>query len=240
MSEAVLIERDGSTWTFVLNRPQKRNALNAEMVEALMAGVEHAHAQQAELLVFRGQGKSFCAGFDFSGFDQLSEGDLLWRFVRIEQLLQAIDRSPCLTVALAQGANFGAGVDLLVACKSRVAQPDASFRMPGLKFGLLLGTRRLALRIGAEHARQVQQVAATLSAQEAMSMGLLQQIIATQEWDSWVKQQQSVAQALEPAARAALYSALRPSHDKEDMADLVLSVTAAGLKDRIARYRSAA
>ncbi|MCR2153265.1 hypothetical protein NSX49_23710, partial [Salmonella enterica] len=74
--------------------------------------------------------------------DAQSEGDLLLRFVRIETLLQRVAASPCLTVGLAHGRNFGAGVDLFGACKWRVSAPDASFRMPGLKFGLVLGTRR--------------------------------------------------------------------------------------------------
>ena len=121
------------------------NALSAGLVEALIAAVDQAQAEQARAIVFQGEGRNFSAGFDFGDWESHSEGDLLLRFVRIEMLLQRVAATPCLTVALAHGRNFGAGVDLFGACKWRLATPDASFRMPGLKFGLVLGTRRFAL-----------------------------------------------------------------------------------------------
>ena len=71
--------------------------------------VQRAPAEGAKVLVFRGEGKTFSAGFDFSDVEQQTEGDLLLRFVRVELLLQAVASSPCLTVALAHGRTFGAG-----------------------------------------------------------------------------------------------------------------------------------
>jgi enoyl-CoA hydratase len=239
-SETVRVERSGSTWTLTLNRPEKRNALNADMVEALHAAVSLVHAEAGDVLVLRAEGKSFCAGFDFSGFEQASEGDLLWRFVRIEQLLQTLQHSPCLTVALAQGPVFGAGVDLLVSCKRRIAQADASFRMPGLKFGLVLGTRRLAALIGAQSAREIQEVAATLSASEALSRGLLSSVAEMSAWPDVVSESEAIAAALEPQVRANLYRVLTTDPGAADLADLVHSVVGSagglGLKARIAKY----
>jgi len=243
MSESVLLEQSGSTWTLTLNRPDKRNALNAEMVEALHEAVSLVHARQGDVLVLRAQGKSFCAGFDFSGFEQASQGDLLWRFVRIEQLLQTLQHSPCLTVALAQGPIFGAGVDLVVTCKRRIAQSDATFRMPGLKFGLVLGTRRLAALIGAQATREIQEVAATLSASEALSRGLLSSVAEISAWPQAIAESEAIAAALEPAVRATLYRTLTTDQGAADLADLVRSVVGAegvggalGVKARIAKY----
>src|SRR3546814_5225542 len=98
-------------------------------------------------------GKNFSAGFDFTGYEDQTDGDLLLRMVRIETLLQRVAGSPSLTVALAHGRNFGAGVDLFAACKLRYCSPATSFRMPGLKFGLVLGTRRFRgiVAIGRAH-----------------------------------------------------------------------------------------
>jgi enoyl-CoA hydratase len=242
VSDLVRVEQSGSTWTLTLNRPEKRNALNAEMVEALHQAVGLVHAKAGDVLVLRGEGKSFCAGFDFSGFEQASDGDLLWRFVRIEQLLQTLHQSPCLTVALAQGPTFGAGVDLLATCKRRIATPDATFRMPGLKFGLVLGTRRLAGLIGAQSAREIQEVAATLGASEALSRGLVSSLADTADWPKVVVQSESIAAALEPAVRANLYRVLTADQGAADLADLVRSVVGGeiagqlGLKARIAKY----
>ena len=93
--------------TVTLNRPEVANALSAEMVEELTAAVAEAEAARAHVLVFRGQGRHFCAGFDFGGFEAQSEGELLQRFVRIELLLQAIARSSCITIAFAMDATSG-------------------------------------------------------------------------------------------------------------------------------------
>ena len=153
MSDELIIEKTAAVSTLTLNRPDKANALDAVLVDALAAAVAAAHQDGTRLLVLKGNGRHFCAGFDFGGYETASEGELLQRFARIELLLQAVYHAPFATLALAQGRNFGAGVDLVLACGSRVAAPDAQFRMPGLKFGLQLGTRRLAARIGADAAR---------------------------------------------------------------------------------------
>ncbi len=238
MTESLKIEQQDRVWTFTLARAHKRNALDDELVQALTEGVDQAHARGADMLVFQGQGTNFCAGFDFTGFDQASHGDLLLRFVRIEQLLQKIDASSALTVGLAQGKNFGAGVDLLVACKHRVCSQDASFRMPGLKFGLVLGTRRLAHLIGAANTRTVQQSAQTLNAQRALALGLVNELKDPSDWLGVIQEQGQQAQALAPEARAALYRVLHRSDEQADLAELVQSAAASGLKQRIAHYRA--
>src|SRR3546814_15911313 len=97
--------------------PEKRNALSTELVEALIAGVEGAHAQDVPLLVLCGAGTNLSAGFDFTGYQDQSDGDLVLRMVRIEHLLQLIAGSPALTVASGPGRNFGAGVALFAFCK---------------------------------------------------------------------------------------------------------------------------
>ena len=151
-TDGLRVERRGALHLLTLARPDKMNALSAGLVEALIAAVDRAQAEQARAIVFQGEGRNFSAGFDFGDWESQSEGDLLLRFVRIEMLLQRVAATPCLTVALAHGRNFGAGVDLFGACKWRLAAPEASFRMPGLKFGLVLGTRRFAALVGAERA----------------------------------------------------------------------------------------
>lgn len=239
MSALVVLDKQADCWVVTLNRPDKRNALNAELVEGLIEVVEQAQAEKPSLLVLRGEGKNFSAGFDFTDWEEASEGDLLWRFVRIEQLLQMLQALPILTMALAHGKNFGAGVDLMAVCKHRVAAEDATFRMPGLKFGLVLGTRRLARLVGVQTARQIQQVAKTLNASEAYTTGLVSVLTEPQTWPYVIEQQGNIAASLTPSARASLYRVLEDNTDAQDMADLVRSVTELGLKDRIAKYLAA-
>lgn len=240
MSGLLGIERREDVWTFVLNRPDKRNALSAELVDRLLDGVQQAHAQQARVLAFRGAGRNFSAGFDFSDIDAQSEGDLVLRFVRIEMLLQLVASSPCLTVALAHGRNFGAGVDLFAACRQRLAAADATFRMPGLKFGLVLGTRRFGDIVGRERAAQVLQEAATFNAAQALDMGFVHQVAETGSWDEAMVRALSKASALDDASRAALYRVLASPHGDSDMASLVRSAAQPGLKQRVAGYLQAA
>ncbi len=237
MSESDLrIERDGATFTFVLDRAHKRNALCAPLVEALIRGIEEAHREGAQLIVFRGEGASFSAGFDFGDIDEVGDGELLRRFVRVEMLFQAIARSPCLTLALTHGRNFGAGVDLAAVCRWRIAAPGATFRMPGLKFGIVLGTRRFAGIVGGETARAILEVARSFDAQEAREIGFVTRIADIESWPEIVAEAQGAARALPDDARASLYGATGDRDDDRDLALLVRSAATPGLGERIRTY----
>ncbi|CAB3888110.1 enoyl-CoA hydratase/isomerase family protein [Achromobacter piechaudii] len=239
MSGVLHIDKQGARHTLTLTRPDKMNALSAELVDALLAALDDAEAQGAKLIVLKGEGKNFSAGFDFGDWQSQSEGDLLLRFVRIETLLQRLAASPCLTVALAHGRNFGAGVDVFGACKWRISAPDATFRMPGLKFGLVLGTRRFAALVGAERARAVLEQAATFSAEEALRDGFATRLAVPQEWPELEQQALETATALTDASRIQLYAALSQETPDTDLARLVRSAAAPGLKDRVAAYLQA-
>jgi hypothetical protein len=141
---SVAIEHDGSghtTW-MRLNAPASRNALSADMVEALVDGLDAATHHGSNLLVLTGEGVAFSGGFDLSGLSTQTDADLLHRFVRVEQFLQQLNNLPMTTVALVQGRCVGAAADAVACCHHRIASPDATFRFPGLRFGLVLGTRR--------------------------------------------------------------------------------------------------
>ena len=84
------IDRQGPRHVLTLARPEKMNALSADLVEALIAALDEAEAQGAKVIVLQGEGKNFSAGFDFGDWQTQSEGDLLLRFVRIETLLQRL------------------------------------------------------------------------------------------------------------------------------------------------------
>ena len=229
-------ERRGATLQLTLARPEKMNALDAELVEALLREVQAAYGDGTRLLVLSGEGANFSAGFDVAGFESQSEGDLLLRFVRIEQLLQALRHAPFDTLALAHGKNFGAGADLVCACARRVAAADASFRMPGLRFGILLGTRLFADRVGEARARQVLQVSRTFAAPEALEWGFLTEVAPQDAWGAVREKAEAAAATLTPEAAARLYRATTAEHRDRDLAELVRSAAEPGLKMRIAEY----
>jgi len=232
------VARDGPALHLTLDRPEKANALNAALVDALLTQVNEAAAAGVRLLVLRGHGRHFCAGFDFSGFESLSEGDLLLRFVRIEQLLQAVHYAPFHTLALAHGLAIGAGADLFAACATRVATAESSFTFPGVRFGLILGSRRLAQRIGTSQARQLLAGGETLDGMAADRIGLVTQMANSDTWPALVDAQAQQAQRLDEETQAALHRMTVEDTRAADMAELVASAARPGLKERIRDYRA--
>ena len=219
-----------------LDRPAKGNALSAALVDALAAKLQAALADPAvHTIAFIGEGRNFCTGFDLSDLVETNDAELLLRFVRVEQLLDAVWRSPVRTVALAQGRTWGAGADLFAACDLRLATPDAEFRFPGAGFGLVLGTRRLAERVGRDEARRLTCDGGSLSSGNALDAGLVTKVVPDAAEETLL----SFIQA--PAADRITVAALRAATSAEDsdadLAALVRSAARTGLKERIMNYR---
>ena len=229
--EIVRTEQASGVLTLTMNRPERGNALSAELVEALLEALRAAMADDAvHTTVLRGAGRHFCTGLDLSDLDQTSDGELLWRLVRIEMLLSLVWHAPKRTVAVAQGRAWGAGADLLAACEQRVVLPGATLRFPGAQFGIVLGTRRLALRMGSAAARAVVTEGGELSAPQALACGL-----ATHEQEpAWS------APRVDGDTAAALYAATRAAEGGDqrdaDLAALVRSAAQPGLQARVRRY----
>lgn len=227
---------DGATATLTLRRPRRGNALDDALVAALSAAFESL-ARDAVLhtWILRGSGTHFCTGFDLADIDDRSDGDLLARFIRVECMLQQLARAPVRTIAVAEGRAFGAGADLFAAADLRVAGPRASFAFPGPRFGLVLGTRRLASRIGADLARRVLLEGRTLDSTEAFAAGL-----ATLRCEGDVEQflEQMPAPVVDPPALTLLLQQTRVEADDADLATLVRSASRPGLVERVRAYRN--
>lgn len=232
----LIVEQQGLVKHLTLNRPDKRNALSLELADALLLAIEQASQDGTRLLVLQGNGPGFCAGFDFSGLSQVSEGDLLLQFVRIEQVLQALAHAPMDTLALVHGAAIGAGADLLAACRHRVGASDTVVRFPGARFGLILGSRRLAQCVGADAAQALIGSADKTGASRLLEIGLLTRQCDPAQWPELV--QHVLAQVIQvpPATRTQVLAAIRPDTRAIDMADLVASASPADIKQRIAAY----
>ena len=221
--------QDGVT-TLTLNRPERGNALAADLVEALLAQVTQACADLGvHTLVLRGTGPHFCTGLDLSDLATTSDGELLLRLVRIETLLAALWHAPIRTVAVAHGRTWGAGADLFAACEQRLAASDATFRFPGAQFGIVLGTRRLAERIGVDAARRLVTEAGELDAAAALAAGLVTALAP--------EALKAAAPSISRDAARAIRAASRADHRDADLAALVRSAAEPGLRGRINAYR---
>ncbi len=230
-------QQDGIV-TLTLNRPDKGNALSAELVEALIDGVSRTYADAAvHTLVIAAAGKHFCTGFDLSDLAASSDGDLLHRFVRVEQLLQLVWRAPLRTVALVQGRAWGAGADLFAACELRLCAADATFRFPGTRFGLVLGTRRLAQRVGSDTARRWLLGGAEVKAAEALAAGMATAALASdQEHAVAIAALTLTTPVLDRETSASIRALTRHDDDDRDLAELVRSAMRPGLKAKIEAY----
>lgn len=170
--EAVL-ELDGATAWIGLNRAGSANALSHAFVQALLETFHRAQAMASvQSIGFCSALADFSTGFDLSDLVSETDESLRARFEAIEDLLAAVWSSRCRTVARVQGRAWGAAADLVVACDHRHITPDASFRFPGAQFGLVLGTRRLAQRVGRDRARDLVLTGRVVNAEQAVQMGL--------------------------------------------------------------------
>lgn len=232
-------EHQAGVTTLTLQRPERGNALGPDLVEGLINAAEAAIADPAvHTLVLRGDGRHFCTGLDLTDLATLSDGDLLLRLVRIETLLALLWHAPIRTVALAHGRTWGAGADLFAVCEQRLVHPDTTLRFPGAQFGIVLGTRRLAERIGVDAARALVLEGGELDAPQALALGL-----ATQRVDTGVDTASQILIRLapplpDPATARAIRSATRADCRDTDLAALVRSAAQPGLQARISAYRA--
>jgi enoyl-CoA hydratase/carnithine racemase len=221
-----------------LNRGSKANSLTPTLVEDLITALDQP--DNVRMAVIRGEGKHFCAGFDLSDISELSDGDLLWRFVRIELLLQKIYHSPFPIVALGHGQIVGAGADLFVACWHRVAAPCVKLKMPGWNFELALGSGRLAALIGQDAARDMLIDTRSISAEQAREIGLASDLIEKEGWEDLVTTLAARARTLPTEATTNMLALTGSKSAELDLAALVRSAARPGLKARVEKYRNLA
>ena len=131
-TEIVGVDVSGAVRTVTLNRPEKRNALNSEMLERLYAAFSGEPAAEERVAVIRAEGPVFCAGLDLREREEgLPGGD-----VSIEQMLDAIQHWPLPVVAVVQGDAIAGGNELALHCDFVVASVEAKFGMSLAQIGL--------------------------------------------------------------------------------------------------------
>lgn len=227
-----------------LERPARGNALSSELVRGMADALVQACARSdVHTLLLHGAGRHFCTGFDLASLPEESDASLLARFVEIELLLDALWRAPVRTVAVGHGAIVGAGADLFAACDVRVLAPAASLRFPGAGFGIVLGTRRLACRVGASRALRWVAEGIRVPAAEALATGLATAVVEAVH-ENEARDAAALALLDDPGVQPETFAALRAAIDDggadADLAALVRSAARPGLKARIETYAARA
>ncbi len=169
-----------------LNRPEAMNALNEEVFAQLADQFERAEKNQAvKAIVFQGAGKAFVAGADIRYFVQKIKAgqipDIVAFTRRGHELLQRIENSDKLTIALLDGLSLGGGSELALACQAIIATPAGSLAFPETGIGIypgLGGMLRCALQVGPELAKYYVFTGAPISATDALDLGIAVNVVA--------------------------------------------------------------
>ena len=177
------VTRDGHVTTLELQRQERRNALNSELVDGLREAVEKAAAEEVRAIVLTGQGSVFCAGADLSGDAFATDYP-----DRLIALHKTMDAAPMPVIGAINGPAIGAGLQLAMQCDLRVAAPDAFFQFPTSKYGLALDNwsiRRLSSLVGHGRARAMLLTAEKLTADVALQTGMANRIGALRDAQEW-------------------------------------------------------
>jgi enoyl-CoA hydratase/carnithine racemase len=161
---------NGARCTITLNRPDKANALTAEMLEALERKVGEAEGAGVPVVILTGAGKVFSAGADLEAARAGLTTNAVW-----ERLSTRIARYPGLTIAALNGTCAGGALGMMLACDMRVAVDSAKVFYPVLKNGFLpqpSDPRRLAALCGLSRAKMILLAGQKIDAQTAHAWGL--------------------------------------------------------------------
>ncbi|MCA2243102.1 enoyl-CoA hydratase [Mycobacterium sp. WUMAC-067] len=169
--------------TIELQRPERRNALNSQLVEELREAVLKAGDGSTRAIVLTGQGTVFCAGADLSG--DAFAADYPDRLIELHRVL---DATLIPVIGAINGPAIGAGLQLAMQCDLRVVAPDAFFQFPTSKYGLALDNwsiRRLSTLVGHGRARAMLLAAEKLTADAALQTGMANRIGTLADAQAW-------------------------------------------------------
>ena len=180
MNDAISLRSEGLIAILTLNRPERRNAITPDMRDAIGAALDQVATNPGlRALVIRGEGGVFCGGGDIH---QMGSHDLAMgrnRMEKVAQVARMLITGPTPIVACVEGAAFGAGLAIAVACDYVVAAKNARFCAPFSNLGLTVDwglSWTLPRRVGQVRARQMSLLAEVLDADAALAAGLADEI----------------------------------------------------------------
>jgi 2-(1,2-epoxy-1,2-dihydrophenyl)acetyl-CoA isomerase len=187
--ETILYAVENSILTITLNRPDKLNAMTPTLLRELKEAFEEAGKdQQVRVVVLTGAGRGFCAGADLAAASELMmsggfsyEDNLNATYNPLILTMQSLQKP---IIAAVNGVAAGAGMSLSLACDMRIVAASASFLQAFVKIGLVPdsgSTWLLPRLIGVTKALELMLTGQKISAQEALALGLVNQVVADAE-----------------------------------------------------------
>lgn len=180
--QELIYSKVGSVARIVLNRPEKRNALNEELIRSLKAALLAADAdEELSAVVISGEGKDFCAGLDLSALRKISESSVTENLndaKHLAELFKIIRQVRVPVIAAVKGRAFAGGCGLASACDIVLASRTARFGYPEVKIGFVpaIVTAILRRNISEKRAFELLTRGEEISADEAERIGLVNRV----------------------------------------------------------------
>ncbi len=235
--EPIIIETDArGVARLTLNRPERRNCLSPEMMDALAASAHRLGADAGvRVVVLTGAGDTFCAGGDLKWMLAAMKSDAATRrreARRLAEMLQALNTMPKPLIGRIQGQAFGGGLGLMSVCDVAIGAKEARFGLTETKLGVIPATIApyVVARMGEGKARRVFMSSRLFGADEAVALDLLARAVASESLDAAVEAEVVPYLACAPGAVAdakALARRLGPPID-----DCVIDATVDALVKR--------
>jgi methylglutaconyl-CoA hydratase len=239
MYETLEIERAGKVATIWMNRPAVFNAFDEQLIAELAAACKELDADSSvRVVVLGGRGKHFSAGADLNWMkraSQFTHEQNVEDARRFAGMLRTLAQMSKPTIARVQGAALGGGTGLTAACDMAVASDDAAFSTSEVKFGIIPSAiSPYVLRaIGPRHALRYFQSAERISAQRALTIGLVGEVVPREALDACIADIVVALVAGGPQAQKAAKDLISAVHG-QPIDEIISEETA----QRIARQRA--
>ncbi|MDD7967160.1 enoyl-CoA hydratase/isomerase family protein [Actinomycetospora lemnae] len=213
--EVLLTRREGGILTLTLNRPHRKNALDAALWEALHTQLGAVRRDpDVRAVVITGAGGDFCAGADLSG---AREGHPLDRMRFVNDVALLLHELPVPTVAAVDGVAVGAGWNLALGCDLVVATPRSRFSQIFAKRGLSLdfgGSWLLPRLVGMQQAKRLALLAEMIDVDEALRLGLVTWVVPVEEIEAYAAELAGRLAAMAPVAVSQSKALLHENADR--------------------------
>lgn len=180
MSNPVAVEEISSQIIIRFDRPEIRSPLSIDVLDELARILTNIEGRSdIRHVIFTGVDKVFASGADLREIAEVDRDGAREFALRGQSLMNRISGLSVPTTAAVNGICFGGALDLALACRSRIASPDAVFSHPGANLGIITGwggTQRLPRLVGEAKALQIFLTSARLTANEALDCGLVDEI----------------------------------------------------------------
>ena len=177
---------DGQIARITLRRPEKLNAIDEDMIDALLQACRVIERSEARVAIVTGEGgKSFCAGGDIEAWSSLDAETFSRRWLRDGHgAFNALARLTVPLIAVLNGHALGGGLELAACADLRIAEEHVKIGQPEPGLGIIpgwSGTQRASRRFGSQLVRRMALFGEVYTAQEALALGLVDQVVATGE-----------------------------------------------------------